>query len=66
MKKFQPTAMLVIGSSPEAIDTARKAIVAILRVREANADTKHVALNLLRSLCAVRNTTITNCHFSQK
>lgn len=63
-KKAAPAApMLHIGVSREAVIEARAAVVAILAVPNVDNKTKVAALESLRSICTVANTTISACTF---
>jgi len=56
---------IYVGASKEAVETAKKAILAILATK-AEERTKRSALEVLRSVCQATNTTIQNCNFTTK
>lgn len=58
-----PTALMYVGARPEAIASAREAILAILNTEKCGDLPKKAAVEALSSLCRVDNVSIQNCTF---
>jgi len=61
VRKRRSVPLIVIGANKETIAAATKSILAIIAV-SADASVLVSALETLRTLCHVTNTTISNCH----
>lgn len=59
----RPMTAMHIGATKETVTEARHAIVEILAAPYADNATKVAALDALRSICSVSNTTVTGCSF---
>lgn len=54
-----------VGANKEAVKEAKVAIIAIMS-QKCDEETKRVALDVLKGLCGVLNTTIEHCNFIVK
>ena len=54
-----------VGAQKEAIVSARKTILEILKAKVKN-ETKIKAIEALTKICAVEGTSISNCNFTSK
>lgn len=55
--------MVNIGASPEAVKSARAAIIDILKVPYVDSKVKMEALRAFTRVCAVEGASISNCNF---
>lgn len=60
--------MLHIGASKEAVTQAKKSIIDIMNVdpKLSTPEVKIKALEMLKELCSVNGTTVSNCLFNEK
>jgi len=62
-KKASPTALMMVGTSPEVILRAETTIVCILN-SPSSTEAKVAAFAALQGMCKVENVTISDCNFT--